>query len=181
MDGNVMEISKWFWAWQDDKQESWLEEMSRQGLHLRAIKPFGRYVFEKGQPRDFSYRLDFDQSSGKDSDYFQFIRDAGWERVAEVAGWQYWRKETAEGRTSEIFTDNESKIRKYQRLILGLSSPAPAIFVIVLAMFKRFPGRHPEWFVVLTISVMSVYFLFIAVNLVSILLRIRDLRQIRSL
>jgi hypothetical protein len=173
--------TKWFWAWQDDKQETWLEEMSRQGLHLQAIKPFGRYVFEQGEPREISYRLDFDKSSGKDSDYFQLIQDAGWERIAAVAGWQYWRKETGEGRTTEIFTDNDSKIRKYQRLILGLSSPAPALFVIVLGMFRRFPGRHPQWFVVLTISIFAVYLLFLAVNLASILLRIRDLRQLRPL
>ncbi len=25
---------KWFWAWQDDKEERWLEEMSERGLHL---------------------------------------------------------------------------------------------------------------------------------------------------
>ena len=181
MDRNVVIKSKWFWAWQDDKQETWLEEMSRQGLHLQAIKPFGRYVFEQGEPKDYSYRLDFDKSSDKDSDYFQFIQDSGWERVAEVAGWQYWRKETAEGRTPEIFTDNESKIRKYERLILGLASPAPAMFVVVLGMFKRFPGRHPEWFVVLTISVFAAYLLYSGVNVVSILLRIRTLRQIRPI
>jgi len=177
----MVQKSKWFWLWQDDKQEAWLEEMSRQGLHLQAIKPFGRYVFGQGTPKDYSYRLDFDKSSRKDSDYFQFIQDAGWERVAEVGGWQYWRKESGQGRTSEIFTDNESKIRKYERLILGLASPAPAMFVIVLGMFRRFPGRHPQWFVVLTISVFAVYLLFSAVNVVSILLRIRDLRQIRPL
>ncbi len=173
--------TKWFWAWQDDRQETWLEEMSRQGLHLQAIRPFGRYVFELGEPRDYSYRLDFDNSSGKDSDYFQFIQDAGWEWVTKVAGWQYWRKEIGEGMTHEIFTDNDSKIRKYQRVILGLASPAPALFVVVLGMFKRFPGRHPQWLVVFTISIFAVYLLYLAVNLVSILLRIRDLRQIRPL
>ncbi len=43
---------KWFWAWQDDKEERWLEEMSERGLHLVSPGYFGRYEFEKGQPRN---------------------------------------------------------------------------------------------------------------------------------
>ena len=53
--------NRWFWAWQDDKQEAWLEAMSREGLHLQTIKAFGRYVFESGEPRTDTYRLDFDK------------------------------------------------------------------------------------------------------------------------
>ena len=172
---------KWFWAWQDDRQEAWLEEMSRQGLHLHSIKPFGRYVFEVGEPQDYAYRMDFDQKSGKDSDYFQLIEDAGWERVTEVAGWQYWRQATGEGRVPELFTDAESKIRKYQRLIVGLLGSSPAIMVVVLAMFKRFPGRHPRWFVVLSISAFVAWILFSTVNLVYVALRINELKRTQTL
>ena len=173
--------SRWFWAWQDDKQEAWLEVMSREGLHLQTIKAFGRYVFEPGEPRAYTYRMDFDPTSGKDSDYFRLIEEAGWERVAEVAGWQYWRKETGGGRTPEIFTDTESKIKKYKRLIFGLSTPGPAIFVILLGMFKRFPGRHPQWFVVLTMTFSAALVLFLAANVVMIALRIRNLKRVRVL
>jgi hypothetical protein len=181
MEENRVTKFKWFWSWQDDKQEAWLEAMSREGLHLQTIKAFGRYVFELGEPRKYTYRLDFDKTSGKDSDYFRLIQEAGWERVAEVAGWQYWRKETSEGRTPEIFTDTESKIRKYRRLIIGLSSPGPALFVIVLGMFKRFPGRHPQWFVILTISLFVATMLFSAANIVMISLRINGLKRIQTL
>jgi len=181
MDETRVTKSKWFWAWQDDMQEAWLEAMSREGLHLRTIKAFGRYVFELGEPCKYTYRLDFDQTSGKDSDYFQLIQEAGWERVVELAGWQYWRKESPEGKTPEIFTDSESKIRKYQRLIVGLAVPSPAIMVIVLGMFRRFPGRHPQWFVTFTISIFAAWILFSAVNLVNVLLRINTLKRMRTL
>ncbi|MCJ7695740.1 MAG: DUF2812 domain-containing protein, partial [Anaerolineaceae bacterium] len=131
--------------------------MSREGLHLKTIKPFGRYVFEVGEPKNYIYRMDFDQSSGKDSDYFQLIQEAGWEHLTTLVGWQFWRKETGDGRTAELFTDNDSKQRKYKRLLASLSSPAPAMFIIVMAMFKRFPGRHPQWFVISTISIFALY------------------------
>ena len=173
--------SKWFWAWQDEKQEAWLEAMSREGLHLKRIKAFGRYVFEVGQPRNYSYRMDFDQSSGKNSDYFYLLHDAGWEHVAVVSGWQYWRKETNVGRTAELFTDIESKIKKYKRLLVSLSVPVPAYFVIVLGMFKRFPGRHPLWVVITTISCFVLYIGFMAVNVFKISQRIRDLERIHPL
>ena len=181
MDETRMTQFKWFWAWQDDKQGDWLEAMSREGLHLQNIKAFGRYVFEVGAPRKYTYRLDFDQTSGKDSDYFHLIQEAGWERIIEVAGWQYWRKEAYEGKTPELFTDTESKIRKYQRLLVGLLLPPFGIIVVVLGMFKRFPGRHPQWFVILVISIFVVWILFSTVTLVNVVQRINDLKRVQTL
>ena len=181
MQENLVTKFKWFWGWQDDKQEAWLETMSKKGLHLKHIKAFGRYIFKVGDPKNFKYRLDFDQTSGKDSDYFNLIEEAGWQRIAQVLGWQYWRKETAEGKSAEIFTDNESKIQKYKRLLTSLMVPSPGIMVIVLAMFKRFPGRHPQWVVILTISIFAVWTLFLVVNLVKVTQRINDLKKMKIL
>lgn len=151
--------------------------MAREGLHLKDLKAFGRYVFELGEPQNYTYRMDFDQSSGKESDYFLLIQEAGWEHVVQVMGWQYWRKETVDDRPSELFTDIESKIQKYKRLQVSLIGPAPAIMIIVLSMFKRFPGRHPQWVVISTITIFVLYILFMAVNLVKITQRINTLRQ----
>src|SRR5512137_466287 len=113
----IIRKSKWFWAWQDDREEAWLGEMSRQGLHLRHPGPFGQYTFEQGEPSEFVYRLDFVANARKNPDYYQLFRDAGWEHAGELGGWQYWRKEVRGGKVPEIFTDNASKIQKYQRLL----------------------------------------------------------------
>jgi hypothetical protein len=48
--------------------------------------------------------------------YLQLFKDAGWEYCGEMAGWQYFRKETRSGERLEIFTDNMSKIAKYHRV-----------------------------------------------------------------
>jgi hypothetical protein len=58
--------------------------------------------------------MDFDQTSGKDREYFTLFEEVGWERVIHIFGWQYWRKESSQGRTPEIFTENNSIIKKYQ-------------------------------------------------------------------
>ncbi len=46
-----------------------------------------------------------------------------------MSNWQYWRKPIVAGDTPEIFTDNDSKIKKYQRLLLFMA------FMLVLLMF----------------------------------------------
>jgi len=28
---------KWFWAWQDEKEEAWLSNMARDGWHLKGL------------------------------------------------------------------------------------------------------------------------------------------------
>jgi len=179
MTETIVRRRKWFWSWQDEKQEAWLAEMSQQGLHLTELGYFGSYRFTPGPPRAYAYRLDFNNKK-KTDDYFQFIRDAGWEHMGTLAGWQYWRKEVCEGESHEFFTDSESKIQKYQRLLLSLTTSSPALLamlVIGLAMFKRFPGRHPSWFVVLFVSVFMFGILFSALNAVMVQSRIKELKR----
>ncbi|HCU56765.1 MAG TPA: hypothetical protein DF984_00800 [Anaerolineaceae bacterium] len=56
---NLIVKRKWFWAWQDEKEEQWLNAMSKQGYHLISPGSFGRYEFEQGEPKNYVYRLDF--------------------------------------------------------------------------------------------------------------------------
>lgn len=179
MNGPLIRVRKWFFSWQDEEQESWLGDMSRKGLHLKGFAPFGSFLFEQGSARDYAYRLDYDQ--GKPSEeYQQLILDAGWEHPGTRNGWHYWRKEVKSGQASEIFTDAKSKIQKYQRLFTSYvtSSPGVAvIYIIGLAMFNRFPGRHPLWFVVLFISLIMGWILFAAVNAIMIYLRMNELKN----
>ena len=41
-----------------EKEEAWLEEMSRKGWHL-VKTPGLNYTFEKGEPEERTYRIDF--------------------------------------------------------------------------------------------------------------------------
>lgn len=124
--------SKFFWHWEDDKEEAWLTEMAKQGLHLVKPGALSRYTFVQGEPRNEIYRLDFIQSGKKDDAYMQLFQDAGWEYAGEMMGWQYWHKEVGHEETAEIYTDPESKIQKYQRLLgflLILSLPVLMGFI----------------------------------------------------
>jgi hypothetical protein len=124
---------KWFWPWQDEKEEAWLEAMSAESWHLSSVGLMGRYTFTKGEARPYNYRLDFMLiNKGNRAEYLQIYQDAGWVHIGEMSNWQYWRKPVVAGETHEIFTDTDSKIKKYRRLLLFM-----AFMLVVLVFLGR--------------------------------------------
>jgi len=118
MNAHTIKKNRLFWPWQDEYEEAWLEDMSREGWHLQAVKLLCNYTFVKGEPAPYVYRLDYypgDKSAFLE--YLQIFQDAGWEYLGELSNWRYWRKRKVNGDTPEIFTDQQSKIKKYQRLL----------------------------------------------------------------
>jgi len=170
---------KWFWAWNDEKEEQWLTEMAQQGWHLQSPCVFGAYTFEKGVPRNVVYRLDF-KTVGKDmDDYLQLFADGGWEHLGAMGGWQYFRKEAVEGEAVEIYTDNASKIQKYQRLLLFLVVLLLPIYT--LSLFNLGTTGNLEGFLAgftgaLNV-VMALLLLLYVYALVRILRRIGELKK----
>lgn len=113
-------------AWNDEKEERWLAEQERCGWHLKAVRCFG-YTFEKATPADVAYRLDLGPSARRDrGEYFGLFQDAGWEHVGARGLWQYFRKPVVDGQVQEIYTDPESRIAKYRRVI--------ALLVVMLSV-----------------------------------------------
>lgn len=169
--------SKWFWAWQDEKEETWLREMSNQGWHLVAAQPFGKYIFASGEAKDYVYRLDYMTPTQKDLDgYLKLFEDAGWEYIGDMMGWKYFRKLAREGENPEIYTDNQSKIQKYQRLLGYLVIFGPVWFILMTSVFDR---ESSGLFTFMTlIKLLSAAILIIYVfAFLKIFWRIRELRQ----
>jgi hypothetical protein len=121
---------RFFGVWQDQQEEAWLREMGRQGWHLSSLFPLV-YTFARGEPRDDVYRLDFIDSNRDVEDYLQLFRDAGWEHLGNLAGWQYFRKPYEAGEAAEIHTDAESKVQKYRRVRMRLAAIMPAVLATV--------------------------------------------------
>lgn len=141
---------KWFWAWQDEKEEAWLAEMAQQGFHLEKIELPGQYTFQQGEPGNYVYRLDFQPLRSKDRDsYLQLFADAGWEHIADLGSWVYFRHAVNGSEIPEIFSDLESKLKKYQRLMAYLIIFLP-IMMIVLPNVST-GERYGPFFVVLEV------------------------------
>ena len=142
MANEILSKTKWFWAWQDEKEEAWLTEMAQQGLHLHDVPFPGKYQFKSGEPADYVYRLDYQSLKTKDKDsYLQLFSDAGWENVGEMGGWMYFRIRANNGEAPEIFSDLESKIGKYQRVLTYLIILLP-IFVVLMPNTIRAAERY---------------------------------------
>lgn len=164
---------KWFWPWQDEQEETWLGEMARQGWHLVTPGLFGQYTFTAGEKREVIYRLDFVSDYKKDESYLQLFQDAGWEHVGVLGGWQYFRKEVKPGETPEIFTDHDSKIAKYQRLLIYLVIFLP-LFTSVLVT-TRDPNPSPIRIGInLLMSILILVYIYVVVG---ILWRINQLKK----
>jgi hypothetical protein len=160
------------WAWADEKEEAWLREMALDGWHFRSITFPGNYTFEKGEPRNDFYRLDFLANHKDKENYLQLFEDAGWSRVGEYASWQYFRKTGVDGDMLEIFTDNESKIRKYSRVMLFLV----VFFPIYLIMLNNLNQAEGLFYEILTF-VFFLFMLFYAYAMVMLLRRIGQLKK----
>lgn len=118
MNAQTKTFYKIFPVWQDDREEEWLRQQARQGWHL--VRPgIGSYLFQRGQPQDIVYRLDYTGATGPDERqaYFDLFQQAGWELVSELVGWQYFRKPARPGEVDQIYTDAESKIARHNRLL----------------------------------------------------------------
>lgn len=111
-------VYKFFWAWDFDKEEAWLNKMAHDGQCLKHVGLF-RYDFEECIPESYHYRLEFledlpDQAKGQN--YLAFLEDMGVEHVGTYFRWIYLRKKKENG-PFELFSDNESKIKHLNRIL----------------------------------------------------------------
>lgn len=169
---NVIRKYKWFWAWQDEKEEAWLRQMSQEGLHLASLGFPGFYNFVAGEPANYVYRLDYITNSKDYQNYLQLFKDAGWEHLGRMGGWQYFRTLAGEGELPEIYSDPDSKIQKYRRLLAYLTIFLP----IMIAVVSRGHEAPPFYVGVQVVyAVLLGAYIFAAVKLIG---RIRELRHV---
>ena len=173
---NAIRKIKWFWPWQDEKEEAWLRSMSQKGWHLSSIGLPCIYKFRAGEPRDYVYRLDYQiHKKGDQQDYLRLFRDAGWEDLGQMSAWHYFRKEAKEGEALEIYTDVESKVAKYKRVLALL-----ALYVVILiaVLSHNIWGDYPySWWIIARVIYLLVVGGFIYA-IIRVAIRIRRLRRL---
>lgn len=122
-------IRKWFWAWEFDKEERWLNDMAAQGKALVSAR-YLTYEFEDCQPGEYAVRLEMledSPSSAEGQQYIAFVEETGAEYVGKVMKWVYFRKKTADG-PFELHGDNATRI-KHLGGIIRLLKPLMALNV----------------------------------------------------
>jgi hypothetical protein len=136
-------IRKWFWAWDFDKEEAWLNEMASEGLALVSVG-WCRYEFEPCEPGEYIVRLQLlekKRRSPESEEYLAFLEETGAEHVGSWMDWVYLRRKASEG-PFELFSDNVSRIRQlgvikmFIAVIGGLNLYIAVYNLILFAMMR---------------------------------------------
>ena len=76
-------VRKWFWVWDFDKEEQWLNEMAAKGLALVGTG-FCRYDFEECVPGAYQVRLELLENQlqhAESQQYIRFLEETGVEQA----------------------------------------------------------------------------------------------------
>jgi hypothetical protein len=112
-------IHKWFWVWDFEKEEAWLNKMAEQGLHLCGVG-LCKYTFEEGAPGEYTIRLEMlEKLPGniESIQYIRFIEETGAEHIGSFFRWVFFRKK-AGGEGFDLFSDIDSRIKHLNRILL---------------------------------------------------------------
>ncbi|GAA0437449.1 hypothetical protein GCM10008983_12870 [Lentibacillus halophilus] len=79
-----------FWSYDIAKTEKWLGEMAAHGYHFIRLRTQKRqFVFEKGEPKDVTFRIQYD----KNTELPAALENDGWHLVWQHRKWQILRND----------------------------------------------------------------------------------------
>lgn len=105
MMSELKKVKKWYWVWEFEEEEQWLNRMAESGWVLEKVG-FAVYYFRPCQPGEYTLRIEMRQH---DEQYLKFMAEIDAEYVGRMAKWIYFRRKTALGEF-EIFSDLSSRI-----------------------------------------------------------------------
>ena len=121
---------KLFTIAQHKEEEQYLRQQHQAGWKFVKVTGLGVYHFEKCQPEDVVYQLDYNQeASSSKAEYIRMFADCGWEYMQEFFGYSYFRKRAADmNGEEEIFCDDSSRLAMMERVFKGRLIPLLIIF-----------------------------------------------------
>lgn len=102
---DTMTIRKWFWIWDIDKEEKWLNSMASTGWTLKSVG-FATYTFEKTECGKYIVRSEM---HNPDPDYIAFMEETGAEYIGRMARCIFFKRKAELGQFN-IYSDLDSKI-----------------------------------------------------------------------
>ncbi len=170
-----MKKIKWFWVWDDEKEEAWLREMALGGFLLEAIYPPCIYIFKSIPPKDVCFRMDFWNQSGQGLEkYLQPRTEAGWAFISKLNGWHYFCKPAEDGKMPLFADIDQNKAQKFQRLMTFLVGFLP----VMLLWFPIIDNRLSSPLYELLGAVFIISLLFFIFATYKIYRRINQLREL---
>ena len=136
-------VFKYFTIFEHEKEQDFLRKMHKSGWKFVKVTGIGLYHFEKCEPEDVIYQLDYNQEGlAHREEYLQMFQDCGWEHLQEFVGYSYFRKLASDTNgDEEIFCDDNSRLQMMDRVFKGRVLPLFCLFSAVLI-----PQFFLQWF-----------------------------------
>ena len=129
-----------------EREALYFREMHAKGWKLRkvsySILLFAvKYTFEKCQPEQVSYQLDFyPMKKSERASYLQLFKDCGWEHITDFNSFSYFRKSHSEIESNaefEIYNDSTGKLAMVKRILIMRVFPIFLLFSALLLVFSK--------------------------------------------
>ena len=129
-----------------DREALYLGEMHAKGWKLKEVSYSNlvvavKYTFEKCQPEQVSYQLDFyPMKKSERASYLQLFKDCGWEHITDFNSFSYFRKAHSEIESDtefEIYNDATGKLAMIKRILIMRMLPILILFLALLLVFSK--------------------------------------------
>ena len=130
-----------------DREALYLGEMHAEGWKFKEVTYSNlvvavKYTFEKCQPEQVSYQLDFyPMKKSERASYLQLFKDCGWEHITDFNGFSYFRKLYSGVESDaefEIYNDATGKLAVIKRILIMRMLPILLLFLALLPVFSKF-------------------------------------------
>ena len=159
-----------------DREALYLREMHARGWKLKEVSYSNlvlavKYTFEKCQPEQVAYQLDFYPMKKSDrASYLQLFKDCGWEHITDFNGFSYFRKPHSEIESDaefEIYNDATGKLAMVKRILIMRMLPILLLFSALLPIFSKFlsGGSDFSWEVFLIVIIDCVLLIVFAIQI----------------
>ena len=129
-----------------DREALYLRKMHAEGWKLKEVTYSNlvvavKYTFEKCQPEQVSYQLDFyPMKKSERASYLQLFKDCGWEHITDFNGFSYFRKLRSGIESDaefEIYNDAAGKLAMVKRILTRRMFPILLLFLALLPVFTK--------------------------------------------
>ena len=159
-----------------EREALYFREMHAKGWKLRkvsySILLFAvKYTFEKCQPEQVSYQLDFyPMKKSERASYLQLFKDCGWEHITDFNGFSYFRKLHSGIESDaefEIYNDAAGKLAMVKRILTRRMFPILLLFLALLPVFSKFVtgGSSFSWEMFLIVIIDGVLLIVHAIQI----------------
>ncbi|GEK31101.1 hypothetical protein KZO01_14100 [Kurthia zopfii] len=113
-------------AFSEQKDMDKLNKLAAKGWHVEKFAPLG-YSLQKGEPTNHIYCIDYHKLNTDSEEYFELFQQSGWSHIDSQSDLHLF---TAPPETTPIYTDQETKITKYENSTKSLKTISLALILL---------------------------------------------------